>query len=161
MTKERTDPYRNLLVAAINKLIEEKHISLAFEGTNQREDEGHVFIELFNQNSVIIWRDIGFGELQISVWWKYNNDKHPQVDLEGECKENFRLTKPLARKRFYREFVGVVVSCWLERKDSKHIQGKNREHISIHYSRRRELESLKELPEQKPKGYEVSGKFYL
>jgi hypothetical protein len=161
MTKERTDPYLNLLVAATNKLIEEKHISLALEGINQREDKGHIFTELFNYNSVIIWRNIGFGELLISVWWKYDNSKHPQVGLEGELKENFTLPNPLAKKIYYRKFVGVVVSCWLERKDSKHIQGKNRKHISVHYSRRGELEVLKELPEQKPNGYEVAGKFYL
>ena len=51
MTKERTDPYLNLLVAATNKLIEEKHISLSLEGINQREDKGHIFTELFNYNS--------------------------------------------------------------------------------------------------------------
>jgi hypothetical protein len=161
VTKETIDPYRNLMVAALNKLIEENHISLAFDGTNKVNEKGHVFVELFNQNSVILWRNIGFGELQISVWWKYDHSKHPQANLEGNERENFNSAKPLARKIHYRKFVGIVASCWLERKTSKHIQGKNREHISVHYSRRGELDVLKELPAQKPIGFEISGKFFL
>jgi hypothetical protein len=161
MTKETIDPYRNLLVAALNKLIEEKHISLAFDGTNKVDERGHVFVELFNQNSVILWRNVGFGELLISVWWKYDPSKHPQANLEGNERESFNLDKPLAKTIHYRKFVGIVASCWLERKTSKHIQGKNREHISVHYSRRGELKILKELPVQKPNEYEISGRFYF
>lgn len=161
MTKERIDPYRNLLVAAINKLIEEKHISLDLEGVNELEENGHVFIELFKHNSVILWSNRGCGELLISVWWKYDHSKHPQANLEGNQKENFSLPEPLAKKSHYRKFVGVVASCWLERKNSKHIQGKNREHITVEYSRKGEIELLKELPKQNPNGYEISGPFYL
>lgn len=160
MTEERIDPYRNLLVAATNKLIDEKCISLDLEGINQLEEKGHIFTELFEQNSVILWRDIGSGELLISIWWKYDHTKHPQANLEGNQRENFRFSEPLANKNHYRKFVGVVASCCLERKISKHIQGKNREHINVDYSRKGELDILKELPIQKPKGYEISGKIY-
>jgi len=161
MTKERTDPYRNLLVAAINKLIEEKYISLDLEGINQLEEKGHVFIELFKHNSVILWSNRGCGELLISVWWKYDHSKHPQANLEGNERENFTLPKPLAKKNHYRKFVGVVASCWLERLTGKHMQGINREHITVNYSRNGEKELLKELPIQQPNGYEISGKFYF
>ena len=161
MTKEKTDPYRNLLVAAINKLIEEKYISLDLEGINQLEEKGHVVLELFKHNSVILWSNRGFGELLISVWWKYDHSKHPQANLEGNQRENFSSPEPLAKKDHYRKFVGVVASCWLERKNNKHIQGKNREHITVDYTRKGELEILKELPTQKPNGYDISGPFYL
>ena len=161
MTKEKTDPYRNLLVAAINKLIEEKYISLDLEGINQLEEKGHVVLELFKHNSVILWSNRGFGELLISVWWKYDHSKHPQANLEGNQRENFSLPEPLAKKNHYRKFVGVVTSCWLERKNYKHLQGKNREHITVDYTRKGELEFLKELPTQKPNGYDISGPFYL
>ena len=161
MIEERTDPYRNLLVAAINKLIEEKCISLDLEGINQLEEKGHIFLELFEHNSVILWSNRGYGELLISVWWKYDHSKHPQINLEGNYRETFSLPEPLAKKNDYRKFVGVVASCWLERKNAKHMQGKNREHITVDYTRKGELEILKELPTQKPNGYEISGPFYL
>lgn len=161
MKAERTDPYKNLLVAAINKLIEEKYISLDLEGVNELEENGHVFVEIFEQKSVILWSNRGFGELYISVWWKYNHSKHPQANLGGKSKENFRLSHPLAKRFHYREFVGVVASCWLERKNSKHIQGERGEYITVYYSRRGEKEILLEVPKQEPNGFETSGPFYF
>jgi len=160
MTEEKTDAYTNLLVAAINRLIEEKYISLDLEGVNELEEKGHVFLELFEHNSVILWSNRGFGELVISVWWKYDHSKHPQANLKGNEKETFHSTKPLADKNHYRKFVGVVASCWLERKNGNHIQGKDGKQIFDIYTRKGELEILKELPTQKPKGYEISGRFY-
>lgn len=161
LENKKNDPYRNLLVAAVNKLIEEKHISLILEDVNEEREKGHIFLELFKHNSVIIWRNIGFGELSISVWWKYDHSKHPQANLEGSYRESFRSSEPLANKSHYRKFVGVAASCWLERLTGKYIQGKNRRGIFDIYTRKGELEILKELPIQKPKGYEISGRFHL
>ncbi len=157
----KNDPYRNLLAAAVNKLIEEKYISLILENVNEEQEKGHIFLELFKHNSVIIWRNIGFGELSISVWWKYDHRKHPQANLEGRYKENFNSSKPLANKSHYKKLVGVTASCWLERITGKYIQGKNRRGLFDIYTRKGELEVLKELPTQKPKGYEISGLFHI
>ena len=156
---EIRDPYRNLLVASVNKLIEQNYISLNLEGVNEENEVGHIICEIFGYNSVIIWRNIGFGELHISIWWKYNHNNHPQANLKGNQKENFNLSQPLANRNHYPKFVGVVASCWLERKQGKYIQGVNRESIFDVYTRKGELEHLKELPIIKPKGYEISGPF--
>ena len=156
---EIRDPYRNLLVCAVNILIEQNYISLDLEDVNKRVEEGHVLCEIFGYNSVIIWRDIGFGELHISIWWKYNHNNHPQANLKGNQKENFDLSEPLANRNHYRKFVGVVANCWLERRQGKYIQGTKRESIFDTYTRKGELKNLKELPILKPKGYEVSGPF--
>lgn len=155
------DPYRNLLVGATNLLLEKKLISLNFKEAAQDSENGHIITELFNYPSVIIWRNIGFGELSISVWWKYNHYNHPQANLEGNHRENFRTTKPLADKRHYRKFVGVVASCWLERMSGKHLQGINRESIFDIYTRKGEKEELEKLPTQRPIGYKREGKFYI
>ena len=157
----KLDPYRNLLIAATNKLIEGKHISLRLENINEDKERGHVFLNLFGYKSVIIWRNIGRGELTISVWWKYDHSKHPQANLKANAKESFNLFQPLANKSHYKKFVGVTVSCWLERKSGKYIQGKNRERLIDIYTRRGELELLKNTPVQKPNGYESSGRFYF
>ncbi len=155
---EKRNPYRNLLVGAVNALIEENHISLKLD--KEKDEQGYIFHNLFGYNSVIIWRNIEFGELHISVWWKYNHDKHPQANLKGIEKECFGLSKPLANRSHYRKFVGVVASCWLERKKGKYIQGTNERCIFDIYTRKGELKSLKELPILKPKGYKVSGSFH-
>ncbi|WP_343328391.1 hypothetical protein [Polaribacter staleyi] len=156
---ETRDPYRNLLVGAVNKLIEQNYISLDLGDVNEENEEGHIFCKIFGYSSVIIWRNIGFGELHISIWWKYNHNNHPQVNLKGNQKENFNLSQPLAKRNHYPKFVGVVVNCWLERKKGKYIQGTNRESIFDTYTRKGELKHLKELPILKPNGYEISGPF--
>lgn len=157
--EEIRDPYRNLLVSAVNKLIEENYISLNLEGVNEENEEGYIACKIFGYSSIIIWRNIGFGELHISIWWKYNHKNHPQANLKGNQKENFNLSQPLANRNHYSKFVGVVASCWLERKQGKYIQGVNRESIFDIYTRKGELKHLKELPIIKPKGYEISGPF--
>lgn len=158
---EKLNPYRNLLVAAVNQLIDGKYISLNPINVNPEQENGHVFLNLFGQPSVILWSNRGFDELLISVWWKYDHSNHPQANLEGNSKENFNLPSPLAKRQHYKKFVGVVASCWLERRTGKYLQGENQEYISNIYTRKGELENLKEIPIQKTKGYKTSGPFHF
>jgi hypothetical protein len=158
---EKLNPYRNLIVAATNELIIGKHISLSPDNIDPEQENGHIFLNLFGQPSVILWSNRGFDELLISVWWKYDHSKHPQANLEGNAKENFTTTEPLAKKQHYKKFVGVVVRCWLERRSGKYLQGENQDYISIAYTRRGELANLKEIPTQKPNGYKSSGPFHF
>lgn len=158
---EKVNPYRNLLVAAVNHLVNNKYISLNPINPNPEQENGHVFLNLFGQPSVVLWSNRGFDELLISVWWKYDHINHPQANLEGNSKENFNLSSPLAKKQHYKKFVGVVASCWLERRTGTYLQGKNQDYISNIYTRRGELENLKKMPIQKPKGYKTSGLFHF
>lgn len=155
------NPYRNLLVAAVNKLIAGKHITLDPSNVDPETENGHIFINLFGHPSVILWSNGGFDELLIAVWWKYDHSKHPQANLEGNAKENFNLREPLANKLHYKKFVGVVSSCWLERRNGKYLQGENQDYIAIIYRRKGELANLKEIPAQKPIGYKSSGPFHF
>ncbi|MGE0569369.1 MAG: hypothetical protein AB7O73_15625 [Bacteroidia bacterium] len=159
LKNKKPNPYRNLIVAALNELIDNKHISLNPIGINPEKEKGHVFLNLFGQSTVILWSNRGFDELLISVWWKYNHANHPQANLKGNCRENFNSPTPLANKHHYRKFVGVVASCWLERSTGKYLQGKNQEFISNIYTRKGELKNLKEIPRQEPKGYKTFGSF--
>lgn len=157
--KKTVSPYRNLLVSAINTLLDKHLISL----NNQSADneDGYIFVELFGYPSVIIWRNISYDELEISVWWKYNHELHPQAKLSGNARESFNSSTPLADKAHYKKFVGAVVSGWFERRTGKYLMGKDKEAILRNYTRRGEKEELENLPLQKPKGFEAEGKFYF
>jgi hypothetical protein len=157
-----SNPHRNLLVAGVNDLLNKKLIILDSPGSqNTRNDQGYVFTEIFGFPSVVKWRDIGFGELEISVWWKYDHSRHPQVELEGNSRENFNSTTPLARKELYKNFVGVTATAWLEREKGKHLMGKNRERLVGIYTRKGEKSELEKMPVQIPLGFEAEGKFYF
>lgn len=160
-SKEKFDPYRNLLACAINKLIESNLIQLDLEDVDDENDDGHVHTELFEHKSVIIWRNIGFGELQISVWFKYDHSQHPLTLKPRYQKEKFNLSMPLARRQQYSNFVGVIVNGWLERKKGQYIQGEKQEGIFDKYTRKGELNYIKNLPQVKPNGFKTTGKFYL
>lgn len=158
----KMNPYRNLFVAAINELLKNNLISLKDQGKVLPEKEkGHHFIQLFGFPSVILWQDIGFEELRISVWWKYDHSLHPQANLTGNARENFNTSSPLANRVHYKKFVGVVASVWLERKTGNYIQGKNNEAIFDVYTRSGEKAALEKLPLQKPEGFKIEGKFYI
>lgn len=160
-THHKIDPYRNLLVAATNFLLQEKLISLEYNKEIERSESGHIITTLFNYTTVIIWSNIGYGELSVSVWRKYNHDNHPQANLKGNAKERFSTLSPLAKRQHYKKFVGVVASCWLERVEGKFLQGKNRKHIFNIYTRRTDKQELENLPIQTPNGYESEGTYYI
>ena len=155
--KNEVDPYRNLLVGAINTLVLENKISLNSKDSNNQNENGYIFRKLFGHSSLIRWRGIGYHELEISVWWKYDKLNDPMSSYS----ENFNSTAPLAPKNLYPNFVGTTASCWLERLDGKYIQGYKRKNIFHVYTRRGELKALKEIPRVKPAGYKDSGPFYI
>lgn len=159
----KIDPYRNLLVAAANELVAKKVLSLKAKRhyDPSKEVDGYVFVELFGFRSVVIWRGISGQEVEIAVWWKYNHSLHPQANLEGNARERFTGSSPLADKSQYKEFVGVVAIGWLERLTGRYLQGKGRKGIIAEYTRKGEKASLEKLPIQQPQGFEVEGKFYL
>jgi len=60
-----------------------------------------------------------------------------------------------------KDFVGITVSGWLERKEGKHLMGKDRESLLGIYTREGEKSALEKLPQQVPLGFEAEGKFYF
>lgn len=157
---KKVNPYRNLLVAAINALLDKNLITLDTAKTKVQQN-GYFFVDLFGFPSVVLWQDIGFEELRISVWWKFNHSKHPQANLTGNARENFNTSSPLANRYHYKNFVGVVISGWLERKTDKYIQGKSNECIFDRYIRKGEKVELEKLHSQQPKGFKIEGKFHI
>lgn len=150
-----------LLHNDIVKLLERRLIFLDTIDDPQRIDNGHVFADLFGYPTVILWSDIGFQELRISVWWKYDHSLHPQANLDGNAKENFDCASPLSKPQHYRKFVGVTASGWLERKSGKYLQGKNQRGIFEVYTRRGERIELEKLPIPEPKGFAIEGKVHF
>jgi len=149
-------PYKNLIILAVNKLIDENHISLNRADVNLESESGHAFIDLFGEASVVLWIKGVENELLISVWWKYNKSQHPQANLKVGKIENYKIPEPLGKKYNYKNFVGVIASCWLTRTNGKFLQDTNQKNISNIYTRKGELSKLKEMPIQNPKGYGAS-----
>ncbi|ACU60486.1 hypothetical protein [Chitinophaga pinensis] len=158
----KIDPYRKLLIAATNELLQRGLITLESKsGSYSHEPKGHVLLDLFGFPSVVLWDDIGFEELRISVWWKYDHSSHPQANLTGNSREKFSMSSPLAARAYYKKFVGVTASAWLERRTGKHLQGKNRDKIFDIYTRNGELAEMEKLPYPYPKGFRAQGKFFF
>jgi hypothetical protein len=161
-SKRHLDPHRNLLIAGTNELLKRGLISLeSLEDTSTYKEDGYLLTTIFNFPSVVLWQDIGFEELRISVWWKYDHSLHPQAELTGNSRENFTMSSPLAKRSKYKKFVGATASAWLERKSGKYIMGKQRERIFDIYTRKGEKTILETMPQQKPDGYDAEGKFYF
>lgn len=84
---------------------------------------GYLITMLANEKTVINWKSIGYGELRLTVWWKYNHSSYLKVNLKDNNQKKMYFNLPLVRHNKYSSFVGVIVSGWLERRSSKHLQG--------------------------------------
>lgn len=154
-------PHRNLLMAGLNELIKKKSFQLDIQNNEHTNEHGHLFVDILGYPSAVLWREIGFQEVEISVWWKYNHALHPQANLTGNAKENFRTSTPLADKKHYKKFVGAVIVGWLERREGKFLQGKGDEGILKKYVRRGEKTELENAPLVDAIGFEPTGLFYV
>lgn len=161
-SKNQLDPYRNLLIAGTNELLKRDLISLeSLKDNSVYKEDGYLLTTIFNFSSVVLWQKIGYEEVRISVWWKYDHSFHPQAELTGNSREKFTMSSPLAKRSKYKKFVGITASAWLERKTGKYIMGKQREGIFDLYTRKGEKMILETMPQQKPEEYQVEGKFYF
>lgn len=157
-SKKTFNPYRNLLVAGTNELLNKKLIYL--DSSKNHQEDGYLFTSLFDFPSVVIWRSISHQEILISVWWKYDHSLHPQAELSGRSRENFTMSTPLAERKDYKKFVGVTASAWMERKEGKFLQGEGKSKLVDIYTRQGEKNALEKMSYQEPNGYQSEGKFY-
>lgn len=148
-------PLRKLLVLGVSELVARGAISLH----GGEEPASHLHTVLADRKSVILWRGIGFDELEVSVWWDYNHGAHPQANLEGDYREQFRTSTPLAKRATYPRFVGAIVSGWLERSTGKYLMGAGGERLFERYIRRKDRAALLQLPVPEARGFGSEGKF--
>lgn len=158
-SKKKSNPYRNLLIAGTNELLKKNLISL--DSSKNHHREGYIFVNIFGFPSVVLWQDVGYEELRISVWWKYYHNLHPQAELTGNSREKFTMSVPLADRKYYKNFIGIAASAWLERKNGKYLMGKQKENIFDIYTRKEEKIELEKMPIQEPVDYLAEGKFYF
>ena len=148
---------RKLLVLGVNELLARGEVQLDGPSKNDHDDYGHIFWDIAGENSVVAWTNIGSQELRVSVWWKYDHEKHPQKDAPGNAQECFRTSRPLAKEQHYPKFVGAFASGWLERETGKYLQGRGPTGIFDKYVRRNELDALKQLADPIPAGFASEG----
>ena len=155
--------YRKILILAINEIVQRQLISLNVNGNHMPDEKefGHIFADLDGVPSVIFWENIGYDELQVSVWWNYDHSKNPKADSCGGAKEQFLALSPIAKRRHYRKFVGATVTAWLERKNGLFIQGIGRNGFIEKYMRKTDRSRLQALPTPVPQGYRAEGEFHM
>lgn len=149
--------HRKLIVLGLNEALRQGVISLS---PTDREESGHLFVQIAGHPSVVLWSSISYGELRVSVWWKYDHSQHPQANKLGNARESFKTSRPLAKSQHYPKFVGATVSAWLERKTGAFIQGRGSSGLFDTYTRRGEGAVLEALPAPLPQGFAVEGKFF-
>ena len=145
-------PLRRLLVLGVNHLLDLDLITLSQELDERYAERGHVFARLAGENSVVIWANAGYGEINVGVWWNYCHERHPQANLQEPYRERFCSPSPLARRMHFRKFVGVTVGGHLERRDGKFFQGKRTGGLQS-YIRRGEHLALASISDPEPKGF--------
>lgn len=148
--------HRKLMVLGLNEALKQGAVSLDPSG----EESGHLMTNIAGYPSVISWSSIGSGELRFSVWWKYDHANHPQANLNGNQRECFTTSSPLAKSQHYPKFVGVVTSGWIERKTGKFVQGYGAEAMFETYTRRGERKNLDAIPNPRPDGFAIEGQFF-
>jgi hypothetical protein len=152
-------------------------------------DSNYLECELLEKTTIINWHYIGFGEIRISVWWNFDKTKHPQ-HLKGGYKnkiildnlsdhermkymlkgkgifsdanhiEQYKTDQPLAKRSKYINFVGVVCSIWVERKSGKYLQNRDGRGIFRSYIRACDKKELCSIPNCRPLGFELTGRFH-
>ena len=149
-------PLRRLAAHGLNALLSRGLISTG----PAKCEEGRVATRIDGKPSMVMWREIGGGELRLSVWWDLNMARHPQARGVGRCRESFSAPTPLASRIRFPEFVGATVSCWVERRTGLWIQGKGSAYLFGRYVRRETRDALEAIPDPVPLGFKLSGKFY-
>lgn len=109
---------------------------------------------------MVRWHAISCGELQLSVWWKYDHSQRPQANLEGNQCESFNGSQPLAKPQHFPKIIGAAASGWIERQTGKYLQGRGKEGLFDLYTRRGELQHLEMLPVPTPSGFSAEGKYF-
>ena len=156
MGSARRQGHLNLVVAAINMLIDRSLITWSPIHLLPPE-HGHIAVELAGQPSAIVWHDVGYGELSISVWWKFDYEVYSRLTSSIA---SFATTMPAVSRAKYSQFVGATASIWFERKDGFFIQGTPARLFDV-YTRKGVEKELSELPWEEPRGFKISGNYYL
>lgn len=177
----------HLLGHALNLLIQKGLIDIS---STADADDSYLECELIGNPAVINWSYISYGEIRISVWWNFDKTRHPQ-HLEGGYKnkvlldhlpdqeqrkymgtnkgiystsntvERYQTEEPLAKQSKYKDFVGVLCSTWIERKDGKYLQTEGGKRIFGSYIRARDKKSLCTIPNCQPEGFNLAGRFHM
>jgi len=177
----------HLLGHALNKLISKNIIEM--ECTEDAEP-GYLECDLEGKPTIINWHYAGYGEIRLSVWWNFDKTKHPQ-HLEGGYKdkvlldnlsqpeqrkywgtnkgiystsntvEKYQTAEPLAKKSRLKDFIGVLCSTWVERKNGKYLQTEKGNRISNSYIRKADKESLCNVSDCIPNDFSLTGKFHM
>ena len=177
----------HLLGHALNLLIKKGLIDI---NSTEDAESNYLECKLLEKPTIINWSYINFGEIRMSVWWNFDKTKHPQ-HLEGGYKnriildnlsaheqmkyagtkkgifsngntiEKYNTEEPLAKRSKDINFVGVLCSTWVERKNGKYLQTEGGKRIYSSYIRAHDKKALCSIPNCRPLGFELAGRFHM
>ncbi|MFC1537099.1 hypothetical protein ACFL48_04750, partial [Pseudomonadota bacterium] len=73
----------------------------------------------------------------------------------------YKTATPLAKASKYINFVGVLCSTWIERKNGKYLQTDDGTRIDSSYIRASDKKALCSIANCKPLGFELTGPFRM
>ncbi len=149
MIKTKTskkEKMRDLLCIALNEIIKCKRINI--NNHNEKVVDDSIFTVIEGKKSKISWRDIGYGEVRITIWWGI---KPACVDVP--------TTKPFNRNMV--DALDVCCSGWLERREGIWLQGYGGDFIFDTYCAKSAELDLFSIPEIETNGYNKEGKKFI
>ncbi|HIB8910511.1 hypothetical protein OGV38_06955 [Citrobacter sp. Cb080] len=178
----RPELLHKLMIHAINEMLARDLFSLAYspeqhtDYVNSKCDEkdlpakefGHAFIDIQGYPSLVFWRAVGWGELNLTAWFDVNRAELEKYAENVRC-FGFHRNKIYAMERSIEKdkmktLCRAFVSCWFERKNGAYIQCREDGRVgwvSSPYMRADSRYKIAALPEAIPQGYKESGKFMM
>ncbi|EIC0790800.1 hypothetical protein LB938_004366 [Salmonella enterica] len=170
--KTKNDIMHNLVIHAVNGLLARDLITMEYteeSGNYYRtedmppKEKGHAIFDICGYKSFVSWRNVGWGELQIHVWFDVDLEKMIAdgktygMTLDGFA--DFSTPRTVFNSL---NFSAAICGCWIERKTGKYIQCRKDKHLSScirPYLNPKKREQLESLPEAIPAGYAKHGAF--
>lgn len=172
MTKQyRGQMLHKLMLYGVNELVKRDLIDLELtpeteaccfdvDKASMPKEKGWADIDICGRPSLIHWRNVGYGELQISVWFDVDRNAL-DASLErygGTIPILLPMAHPQHLLRSLKPYVAGIATGWLERKTGKYIMTRKDGGISLGYIRDSSRQQIQDLPTPEPIGYRAKGK---
>lgn len=140
---------RNLMIEAVNEAISANGITL----DTAPIQAGYIFPTIFDRPAFVSWRDIGFDEVRVTLWWDYDGSNDAP-------NETYSATMPCVPRQHLPGLVGLTASVWFERRNGFHIQGTGSRGLFDTFVRKGIKHLIAGLPDAEPLGFKATGLVY-
>ncbi|EME5787854.1 hypothetical protein VY487_004803 [Salmonella enterica] len=108
---EQKKRIRKLMIHAINEAVRVGIIPLSFR-YRRMTAEGYTGITVCDKPTIISWKDTGYDDFRVSVWWDYRPDLLPGQSRDESI--NLSLLLPDLNRDRFRFIVGACASFYFD-----------------------------------------------